>query len=107
MLVGPDGTIGSPLAIGAEAWETEQPEGAPKLLVVSTGTVEANAAMKLHSSVMLDQGFQVGRAFGASGTPSAVLVDAEGRVASAVAVGAPAVLTLARNGQAAPALLNV
>ena len=35
------------------------------------------------------------RAFGATGTPSAVLVDAEGRIASDVAVGAPAVMGLA------------
>jgi hypothetical protein len=43
----------------------------------------------------LDQQFAVGRAFGASGTPSAVLVDTEGKVASEVAVGAPGVLELA------------
>jgi hypothetical protein len=36
-----------------------------------------------------------GRAFGASGTPSAVLVDAEGKVASELAVGASAVLEVA------------
>jgi hypothetical protein len=51
--------------------------------------------MKLSSPVLLDQNFATGRAFGASGTPSAVLVDAEGRIASEVAVGAPAVLGLA------------
>jgi hypothetical protein len=45
--------------------------------------------------VLLDQSFATGQAFGASGTPSAVLVDAEGKVASEVAVGAPAVLELA------------
>ena len=47
------------------------------------------------SPVLLDQQFAVGRAFGASGTPSAVLVDAEGKVASEVAVGAPGVLEIA------------
>jgi hypothetical protein len=51
--------------------------------------------MGLTSPVLLDQNFAAGRAFGASGTPSAVLVDAEGKVASGVAVGAPAVLELA------------
>jgi hypothetical protein len=44
----------------------------------------------------LDQQFATGRAFGASGTPSTVLIDAEGKVASEVAVGAPAVMELAR-----------
>jgi hypothetical protein len=45
--------------------------------------------------VVLDQQFAVGRAFEASGTPSAVFVDAEGKVASEVAVGASAVMELA------------
>ena len=79
-----------------KAWETQPPDGGPKLLVVSTGPVEQNRAMGLRSPVVLDQGFSTGQAFGANGTPTAVLVDAEGRIASDVAVGAPAVLALAR-----------
>ncbi|MDP8952454.1 MAG: TlpA family protein disulfide reductase [Actinomycetota bacterium] len=75
--------------------ESDPPRGAPKLLVVSAGTAEANEAMDLNSPVVLDQAFSAGRAFGAPGTPAAVLVDAEGRVASNVAAGAPAVLALA------------
>jgi peroxiredoxin len=76
-------------------WEATSPEDAPQLLVVSAGSEEANNEMGLTSPVLLDQQFAVGQAFGASGTPSAVLVDAEGKVASDVAVGAPAVLELA------------
>jgi thiol-disulfide isomerase/thioredoxin len=76
-------------------WEQNRPEGAPTPLFISAGTEEANRDMKLSSKVVLDQQFAAGRAFGASGTPSAVLVDAEGRIASEVAVGAPAVLGLA------------
>jgi peroxiredoxin len=76
-------------------WEENRPDGTPKLLFVSAGTEEANRDMKLSSKVVLDQQFAAGRAFGASGTPSAVLVDGEGRIASEVAVGAPAVLGLA------------
>jgi thiol-disulfide isomerase/thioredoxin len=76
-------------------WEENRPEDAPELLFVSAGSEEANRDMKLSSPVLLDQSFATGRAFGASGTPSAVLVDAEGRIASEVAVGAPAVLDLA------------
>src|SRR5215203_5133906 len=81
-------------------WEVASHEDAPKLLVVSAGSEEANREMGLASPVLLDQQFAVGRAFGASGTPSGVLVDAEGKVASEVAVGAPAVLELARADQA-------
>jgi thiol-disulfide isomerase/thioredoxin len=76
-------------------WEATPPENAPKLLVVSAGSEEANNEMGLTSPVVLDQQFAVGRAFGAGGTPSAVLVDAQGDVASEVAVGAPAVMELA------------
>ena len=76
-------------------WEANPPEEAPNLLIVSAGTEEANEEMGLSSTVVLDQQFAVGSAFGASGTPSAVLVDEEGKVASEVAVGAPAVLALA------------
>jgi hypothetical protein len=49
--------------------------------------------------MILDQQSSVGRTFGANGTPSEVLVEAEGTVASEVAVGAPAVLELARSRQ--------
>jgi peroxiredoxin/uncharacterized membrane protein YphA (DoxX/SURF4 family) len=77
-------------------WEAGAPEDAPRLLVVSAGSEEANREMGLTSPVLLDQQFATGQAFGASGTPSAVLVDAEGKVASEVAVGAPGVLELAR-----------
>jgi peroxiredoxin len=80
-------------------WEASLPECAPKLLVVSAGTVEANKEMGLTSTVVLDQQFAVGRVLGASGTPSAVLVDAEGMIASEVAVGAVAVLELARGNR--------
>ena len=76
-------------------WEQNLPEDAPKLLVVSAGTKEANREQGLSSTVLLDQNFAVGQAFGASGTPSAVLVDAQGKVASDIAVGAPAVMALA------------
>lgn len=78
-----------------KASEADSPAGAPKLLVVSMGTVEANRAMELRSTVVLDEGFVTGRAFGVSETPAAVLVDAGGRIAAEPAVGAPAVLALA------------
>jgi thiol-disulfide isomerase/thioredoxin/uncharacterized membrane protein YphA (DoxX/SURF4 family) len=81
-----------------KAWEESPPPGAPKLLVVSTGEAQRNAEMGLKSPVVLDANFSTGRAFGASGTPSAVLVNAEGAVASGIAVGAPGVLGLLRGG---------
>ena len=75
-------------------WEENPPEGAPHLLVLSTGIEEANREMGLVSPVVLDQNFVVFWEFGVGETPSAMLVDTEGKVASEVAVGAPAVLEL-------------
>ena len=83
-----------------KAWEAHPAEGAPRLLVVSTDSVESNRAMGLRSPVLLDpDGMRVGRLFGATGTPMAVLVDSEGKIASELAAGAPAVLALAGRGQ--------
>jgi peroxiredoxin len=84
-------------------WEATRPEGAPGLLVVSDGTVEENEAMGLGAPIVLDNTYAAQEAFGGGGTPSAVLIDAEGRVASEVVVGASAVLELARSGRAAAA----
>jgi peroxiredoxin len=84
------------------AWDAQPPEGAPKLLVVSAGSVEDNRAMGLRSPVLVDDSFTVGSAFGASGTPMGVLVDKEGNIASELVAGAPAVMALARGEQAPP-----
>jgi peroxiredoxin len=77
-----------------KTWEANRPKGAPKLLVVSRGTAEENRAMGLRSTVVLDDNFQAGSAFGAGGTPMGVVVDANGNVASEVAAGADAVFGL-------------
>jgi len=62
-------------------------------MLVPSGTVEANRASGFHSPVLLDQSFAAGRDLG--GSPSAVLIDREGKIASGVAVDAPSVLELA------------
>lgn len=82
------------------AWEKDASSDAPRLLIVSTGSIEANRAQGFSSTLVLDEGFNTGRAFGASGTPSAVLVDRLGRIASEVAVGAPSVMALAEGNPA-------
>jgi methylamine dehydrogenase accessory protein MauD len=83
-------------------WERKRPPGSPRLLVVSTGAVEENRAMGFTSPVVLDAEGAAMRSFGATGTPMAVLVDAEGRVASSLMVGAAAVMALARTRQNEP-----
>ena len=78
-------------------WEKDRPEGAPQLVLISTGTPEANREHGLESTILLDQGFRTGEAFGASGTPSAILIDADGKVASGLSVGGPDVMNLLRS----------
>lgn len=78
-----------------QAWETHPPEAAPQMLIVSTGTVEANHALGLRAPIVFDHTFLAGQKFGATGTPMAVLLDAEGNIASEVVAGAPAVMALA------------
>ena len=78
-------------------WEKDRPEGAPQLVLISTGTPEANREHGLESTILLDQGFRTGEAFGASGTPSAILIDADGNVASGLSVGGTDVMNLLRS----------
>jgi peroxiredoxin len=75
-------------------WESSKPDGAPQLLVISTGAVDANRAMELRAPVVLDQMSDIGARFGARGTPMAVLIDEAGNVASSAAAGAPQVFAL-------------
>jgi peroxiredoxin/uncharacterized membrane protein YphA (DoxX/SURF4 family) len=83
-------------------WEKNRSTEAPQLLVVSSGTVDANRAMGLRAPVVLDQTFALGLAFHAQGTPAAVLVDGGGNIASGVASGASAVFALANAHQKIP-----
>lgn len=84
------------MADDLKAYEANPPENAPQLVYVSTGTAESNRELGLSSRMVLDQGFATGRTFGASGTPSAILIDAQGKIASEVAVGAPGVIAMAK-----------
>ena len=78
-------------------WERTAHESL-RLLVVSSGDEEDTRADGFQSKVALDPGYTAGNAFGAGGTPMGVLIDREGRVASAVVGGGAAVLALAARG---------
>lgn len=84
------------MAPDLKAWEANRPPGAPQVLIVSSDTPEANREMGLRSPIVLQEHFAVGRRFGADGTPSAILLDADGNIASEPVVGAPHVLGLLR-----------
>jgi peroxiredoxin len=75
-------------------WESTKAASAPLLMLLSTGTQDANRAMQLQSAILIDNKFAVGQSYGANGTPSAVLIDSKGKIASGLAVGAPGVFEL-------------
>jgi thiol-disulfide isomerase/thioredoxin len=77
------------------AWERSASAGAPRLLVVSSGDGASSRADGFTSTVVLDPDYTAGEAFGAPGTPMAILLDREGRVASRPVAGGAAVLALA------------
>ena len=73
-------------------WEAGANGSSPQLVLISSGDEERTRAEGFRSPVLLDPDWSMGEAFGAAGTPSAVLIDVEGRVASEVMVGAEAIL---------------
>ncbi|MHB8730884.1 MAG: MauE/DoxX family redox-associated membrane protein [bacterium] len=77
-----------------KAWEARTPASSLKMLVIARGDAAEMAAAGFRSPVGMDHDGSVSRAYGMSGTPMAVLVDARGVVASEVAAGAGAILQL-------------
>jgi peroxiredoxin len=75
-------------------WERQNQNGVLDILVVSSGSIDENSAMNLQSPVLMDSNHRVMRLFGSNGTPSAVLIDGNGRVSSDLATGAPAISAL-------------
>jgi hypothetical protein len=75
-------------------------ERAVRLVLVSAGDGRAERALSLSSALVLDRG-DVAAAFGANGTPMAIRIDPQGRVASKLAVGRAEILALAQDAGAA------
>ncbi|MGH8325731.1 MAG: peroxiredoxin family protein [Steroidobacteraceae bacterium] len=74
--------------------------GSPQVVLLSYGTVDAHRDMDLRAPVLIEApGRPVMHAYGARGTPSAVIVGPTGEIASPVAVGADGVLALAQSGE--------
>jgi thiol-disulfide isomerase/thioredoxin len=81
------------------AWEAESNGSSPQLVVISSGEEGRTRAEGFRSPVLLDPEHKASEAFLAGGTPSAVLVDADGRVASELLMGAKAILGRVRGPQ--------
>jgi len=81
------------------------PEDGPDVLLVSRGDPEEHRRLAQEHGwrcgVVLEEGWEVGQAYRASGTPTGYLLDPKGRVASDLAVGADALLSLLQSVPAA------
>lgn len=69
-------------------WNETKGADEPQLLLLSHGDAEKNREMNIHAPVVLDDKHEVAQKLGMTGTPSAILVDEEGKIASEIAVGA-------------------
>jgi thiol-disulfide isomerase/thioredoxin len=75
------------LAPDLHALEAAWPEGMPPVTLVARGSVEDNRAQGFGFRTLLDHDLSASEAFGVSGTPAAIIVDADGTVTSPVARG--------------------
>ena len=66
----------------------------PTLILVSVGHPSEHQDMHLDAPILLAEGHSAGHPFGAQGSPMAIHIDSEGHIASSVAAGATAILTL-------------
>jgi peroxiredoxin/uncharacterized membrane protein YphA (DoxX/SURF4 family) len=86
---------------GLRTLEREAPPGLPGLVLISAGEPEEVRAQGLRSPVLLDPDGRAAAAFGATGTPMAVLLS-EDQVASPLAPGARTVFNLIDAATLAP-----
>jgi peroxiredoxin len=91
---GPDCTFCQRMLPELKEWEADPGSADVNVLIVSSGTVEENRELGLRARIVIDNAFTTGGDYGVTGTPSAILLDAEGRVASSLVAGADAVLDL-------------
>jgi thiol-disulfide isomerase/thioredoxin/uncharacterized membrane protein YphA (DoxX/SURF4 family) len=77
-------------------WASSDESSSIDLVAITVGTREAAEELTFADHVFLETSFTTARSFGASGTPSAIRVSADGNIASGLAVGGPAIMTMLR-----------
>jgi peroxiredoxin len=78
-------------------WEANPPNGAPELMFVCSGEEDACKvdSERFKSPFLYDRKLESGLLFGTNLTPSAVLIDAEGKIASPPTAGGAIIMALA------------
>jgi peroxiredoxin len=69
-------------------WENTKRTDEPHLLLLSDGDAESNQKLNLQATIVLDKDRNLSNEFGMSGTPSAVLINENGKIVSETAIGA-------------------
>ncbi len=77
-----------------QEWERSRGAGDPSLIVFSDGDRESLKEFDLASPIVPDEGHKTSAGFGMFGTPSAVLVNEDGKIISETATGAPNIWSL-------------
>ncbi len=75
-------------------WDKTKGLDEPNLLIISSGDADNHKDMGLKSTVILDDKGEISRELGMSGTPSAILINANGKIISEVAVGSDQIWAL-------------
>jgi len=75
-------------------WEKQKGQDEPNLIVFSDGEIEAHKNLDLQSPILIDKEYKTAQKLGMYGTPSAVLVNENGRIISETATGAPQIWAL-------------
>ena len=71
-----------------KAWNDARGDGDPQLVVFSDGAAEDYERIDLNAPILLDKGYETAGKLGMFGTPSAVVLDEEGRIVTETGVGA-------------------
>jgi len=75
-------------------WDKTKGADEPNLLLISQGETEPHRQLNLQSPIILDEDRRISKELGMSGTPSAVLINEDGKIISETAVGADNIWTL-------------
>lgn len=83
-----------------KAWDVAKGADAPELIVFSNGDIESHRQLGMRSPIVLDPEHELAGTLGMYGTPSAILINEEGRFASETAIGSSNIWALVgRNGK--------
>jgi thiol-disulfide isomerase/thioredoxin/UPF0716 family protein affecting phage T7 exclusion len=75
-------------------WTETRTDTDPDLVLVANGNLIELRSMELAAPVFVDDRFELGTAYGARGSPMAVMVDEQGRAVSGVVAGEDAIFSL-------------